>query len=112
MAGSPWTSCTTTSTTGSPAGRRRSGLAGSVPSWLPELAGYLGGHAAPPGCTNSTFLPPPAYLTGFCTGARNAWNEAVAGGLLPADRPTLTQWMAYPPDWIKLSLPLAEATIA
>jgi len=85
--------------------------AASVPSWLPEFARYLGGHAAPPGSTNSTFTPPPPYLTGFCAGMRNTWNKAVTTGLLPPDRLTLTHWMAQPSHGLNLPMPLAEATI-
>jgi hypothetical protein len=59
----------------------------------------------------SPFTPPPAYLTGFCVGTRNAWNEAVSTGLIPPDRPTLTHRMAQPHDRINLPMPLAEATI-
>jgi hypothetical protein len=85
-------------------GRLRTALA-------PEVARYLGAVAAPPAAANSTFMPSPQYLTGFCAGARNAWNEAVSQGLLPADRLTLAHWMAQPHDGTQLPMPLAQATI-
>ncbi|GIF40245.1 hypothetical protein [Actinoplanes xinjiangensis] len=85
--------------------------ASPTPIWLADLAQYLGGHAAPPGAVNSTFAPTPAYLTGFCAGMRNAWHDAVAADLLPADRDALTWWMAQPADWLRAGAFLAEATI-
>lgn len=84
----------------------------AIPSWLPQLAQYLGSHAAPPGSTNSTFTPTPAYLTGFCTGMRDAWNTAVTLLLIPSDRATLTHWMNQPAHWLKAGALLAEATIS
>jgi hypothetical protein len=83
----------------------------TVPTWLPELAGYLGGYAAPLGSTYSTFAPPAPYLTGFCIGMRNAWAAAVDDGLLPPDQPTLTHWLAAPPVGLPLKMPFPEATI-
>jgi hypothetical protein len=83
----------------------------TIPAWLPELAGYLGGYAAPPGSTYSTLVPPAQYLTGFCVGMRNAWAAAVDEHLLPPDAPTLTHWLATPPAGLQLTMPLAEATI-
>lgn len=86
--------------------------AASLPSWLPEFARYLGGHAAPSGSTNSTFIPSPAYLAGFCTGIRDAWNESVTTLLLPPDRPTFAQLLTQPFDnKVTPPLPFAEATI-
>jgi hypothetical protein len=86
--------------------------AATIPSWLPELAGYLGACAAPPGSTYSTFVPSPTYLTGFCVGMRNAWAAAVEEHLLPPDQPTLTHWLATPPDGFRLAVPFAEATMS
>ncbi|MFC4068557.1 caspase family protein [Actinoplanes subglobosus] len=90
--------------------RQRS--SGPVPPWLVELAGYLGGHAAPAGSTNSGFTPSPAYLSGFCAGLRDTWNDAVSGGLLPADRTALSWWMAQPAGWLRAGSVNADATIA
>jgi hypothetical protein len=42
---------------------------------------------------------------------RNAWAAAVEEHLLPPDQPTLTQWLARPPDGLRLIVPLGEATI-
>lgn len=83
----------------------------SVPPWLVELAQFVGGHAAPSGTTNSTFSPGPAYLAGFCTGVRTVWSDAAANGLVPADRTTMTWWMAQPADWLRPGSFMAEATI-
>jgi hypothetical protein len=85
--------------------------AARLPSWLPDLAQYLGRHAASPGSTNSSFTPSSTYLAGFCVGLGKAWNNAVSAGLVPADGPTLTSWITQPPDQLKLPKPLAEATL-
>jgi hypothetical protein len=83
-----------------------------VPTWLPEVARYLGIYAAPIGSTNSAFTPPPAYISGFCIGMRNAWNNAVASQLVPPDRRALARWLAQPTDSGAPHMPLAEATLA
>jgi hypothetical protein len=81
------------------------------PAWLPDLAQYLGSHAAPPGSTNSAITPSPAYLAGFCVGLRTTWTAAVTSRLLPGDRLALAHWLTQLPDQLKLSMPLAEATL-
>jgi len=87
------------------------GQAAAVPAWLPGIAHHVGGHAAPPGTTASTFFPSPPYLMGFCAGMRTTWDRAAADRLFPADRFTLASWMNYPSDWLSLGKPFAEATI-
>ena len=83
-----------------------------LPSWLPEFARYLGGHAAPSGSTNSAFIPSPAYLAGFCAGIRDVWNESVTSRLLPPDRPTFAQLLTQPFDnKVTPPLPFSESTI-
>ncbi|MEU8661429.1 DUF4429 domain-containing protein [Actinoplanes philippinensis] len=89
----------------------RPAAASSVPPWLIELAKYLGGHVAPPGSDNPTFIPAFAYVAGFCSGVRDAFSDAVTEGLLPPDRATLTWWMTQPADWLRSGSLMAEATI-
>ncbi|WP_164842574.1 caspase, EACC1-associated type [Actinoplanes solisilvae] len=87
------------------------GRPATVPVWLPIIAQHIGGHAAPPGTTASTFYPTPEYLVGFCSGMRTTWDRATADRLFPADRSTLAGWMTYPTDWLSLGKPFAAATI-
>ncbi|WP_238161714.1 caspase family protein [Micromonospora endolithica] len=82
-----------------------------VPSWLVDLAQHLGGHAAPAGSTNSTFIPTPAYLAGFCAGLRGTWVDAVSAQLVPADRVSMAAWLAQPPAKLDLPMPIHEATL-
>jgi hypothetical protein len=85
--------------------------AATIPPWLPEIAGYLGEYAAPTGSTYATFAASGSYLTGFCIGMRKAWAAAVDAHLLPPDQPTLTHWLATPPDGLELTVLLSEATL-
>ena len=83
-----------------------------VPPWLPRIAQYLGGYAAPPMSTNATLKPSPAYLSGFSIGLRSAWSQAVQGRLVPADRLELVRWFAAPPAHWKLHTQLHDATLS
>jgi hypothetical protein len=58
--------------------------ASSPPSWLPEFARHLGGHAAPSGSTNSTFIAA-HELPQSVRGEQLAGGDVVLAGVMAAD---------------------------
>ncbi|WP_433530434.1 restriction endonuclease [Micromonospora sp. CA-263727] len=68
----------------------------TVPDWVPSIAQFLGVYAAPARVAHAQLTPSVSYVVGFADGLRTAWQDAVRGRLVPADRETLSQWVRTP----------------